>query len=159
MKLVELIESTMSAEDAYHYALEDIKGRWPEGEAIIATSHKWAYEYAKNIIKDRFPEGEAVIAASPTWSVVYANEVIKGRFPEGESRIANSPNWSVAYASNVMSKWPEGDTEFPKKLLIDERFIIDYPTKYETFVKGYFKDNTILINKWLRYAKNVRDMK
>lgn len=29
---------------------------------------------------------------------------------------------------------------------------------YDDFVKQYFKDNTVLMNKWLRYAKNVREM-
>ena len=29
---------------------------------------------------------------------------------------------------------------------------------YDDFVKRYFKNNTVLMNKWLRYAKNVREM-
>jgi hypothetical protein len=29
---------------------------------------------------------------------------------------------------------------------------------YNKFVKQHFKDNTVLMNKWLRYAKNVREM-
>jgi hypothetical protein len=29
---------------------------------------------------------------------------------------------------------------------------------YDDFVKLYFKNNTVLMNKWLRYAKNVREM-
>jgi hypothetical protein len=29
---------------------------------------------------------------------------------------------------------------------------------YDTFVKHYFKGNTILMNKWLRYAQNIREL-
>lgn len=29
---------------------------------------------------------------------------------------------------------------------------------YDKFIKDYFKDNTILMNKWLRYAQNMRSM-
>jgi hypothetical protein len=29
---------------------------------------------------------------------------------------------------------------------------------YDDFVRHYFKDNTVLMNKWLRYAENIRSM-
>lgn len=41
--------------------------------------------------------------------------------------------------------------------LADENFI-KQPTAYENYLKKQFKDNTIMQNKWLRYAENVRSM-
>lgn len=41
--------------------------------------------------------------------------------------------------------------------LADEKFIRQ-PTVYENYLKKQFKDNTIMQNKWMRYAENVRSM-
>jgi hypothetical protein len=41
--------------------------------------------------------------------------------------------------------------------LADENFI-KQPTAYENYLKKQFKDNTIMQNKWSRYAENVRSM-
>lgn len=45
-----------------------------------------------------------------------------------------------------------------KQVLSSSNFIINSPEGYTKFVKHYFKDNTVLMNKWLRYAENVREM-
>lgn len=46
-----------------------------------------------------------------------------------------------------------------KKVLTSEEFILDWHERlYDQFVQEYFKNNSILMNKWLRYAKNIRDM-
>jgi hypothetical protein len=51
---------------AFNYAKYVLKGRFPEGEAAIATDDTYyAYEYARDVIGGRFPEGEAVIATDP----------------------------------------------------------------------------------------------
>jgi hypothetical protein len=42
-----------TSKDAYYYARNVIKGRWLEGEPIIATDFMWAYWYACDIIKGR----------------------------------------------------------------------------------------------------------
>ena len=78
---------------ALYYATKLIKGRFPEGEAAIATNPIASYKYATEVIKGRFPEGEAVIATSPGYAgyaVDYAINVIKGRWPEAEEAIARS---------------------------------------------------------------------
>ena len=78
---------------ALYYATQLIKGRFPEGEAAIATDPIASYKYATEVIKGRFPEGEAVIATSPggaTYAVDYAINVIKGRWPEAEEAIARA---------------------------------------------------------------------
>jgi len=84
------------------YARHVLKGRFPEGEAVIAASAYWAYEYARLVLKDRFPESEAVIAASALWAYYYALDVLKGRFPESEAVIAASAEWAYWYARDVI---------------------------------------------------------
>jgi hypothetical protein len=52
-----------------------------------------ALYYATKLIKGRFPEGEAAIATSPgcaAYAVDYAINVIKGRWPEAEEAIARA---------------------------------------------------------------------
>ena len=41
-----------------------IKGRFTEGEPVVATDAKYAYYYAIYIIKGRWPEAEELIANS-----------------------------------------------------------------------------------------------
>ena len=36
---------------AYLYATEVVEGRWPPGEAAIATRHELAYRYAKEVLR------------------------------------------------------------------------------------------------------------
>jgi hypothetical protein len=78
------VNDIQTAKNAYLYARDVIKGRWVEGEPIIATDPGWAYMYARYIIKARFPEGEKAIANHPEYVYWYARDVIKGRFLEGE---------------------------------------------------------------------------
>jgi hypothetical protein len=148
----------MTPSDAYQYALNVVKGRFPEGESAIATDPTWSYYYAKNVIQGRFPEGESAIATNSDWAYNYAKNVIRNRWPDGEAIIATSPKWVYRYAWNIISRCPDGDPELPKKLLADEHFIINNVDKYTQFVKGYFNDNSVMINKWLRYAENIRSL-
>ena len=53
-----------TAEDAYNYACDVIKGRWEEGESIIATDNEYAYWYARDVIESRWKEGELIIMFS-----------------------------------------------------------------------------------------------
>lgn len=42
------------------------------------------------------------------------------------------------------------------KLVLTDAFFIKRSTnEYIEFVKKYFKNNTLLMNKWIRYAKNI----
>jgi hypothetical protein len=45
-----------------------------------------------------------------------------------------------------------------KEVLSHELFIKRYKVSYDKFVKNYFKDNSIMVNKWLRYAENIRSI-
>ena len=46
---------------AYMYALDVIKGPWPEAEPYIMKNAYWAYMYARVILKKRWPEAEKSI--------------------------------------------------------------------------------------------------
>jgi hypothetical protein len=56
---------------AYKYALDVIKSRWTEAEAVIATSPCWSCWYAIEVIGSRWPEAEWVIAAEREHANVY----------------------------------------------------------------------------------------
>lgn len=80
----------MDAIQAYKYAANVVKGRWLEGEPIIAKDAYISIFYAKNVIGGRFLEGEKAIAKNGQYAYFYAENVIKGRWPEGEEAILNS---------------------------------------------------------------------
>lgn len=40
---------------------------------------------------------------------------------------------------------------------LTEKQFVKWDFVYDKFVKIYFKDNTLLMNKWLRYAKGIRE--
>jgi hypothetical protein len=67
--------------NAYYYAKDVIGGRFPEGEAAIATDPRWAHEYARDVIRGRWPEGEAAIATGPD---PYYTLAYLGLFPEAK---------------------------------------------------------------------------
>jgi hypothetical protein len=45
-----------------------------------------------------------------------------------------------------------------KQVLTDELLIKNQSKMYSNIVKHYFKDNSVLMNKWLRYADNIRSL-
>lgn len=46
-----------------------------------------------------------------------------------------------------------------KAALTEPMFVDQEPELYSQIVHKYFKGNSIMINKWLRYAQNMRDIK
>jgi hypothetical protein len=56
-----------------------------------------AHRYAEYVIRGRFPEGEAAIATVPAPAYYYARDIIGGRFPEGEAAIAKDPPYAELY--------------------------------------------------------------
>jgi len=72
-ELVSLAADAMTAKEAFYYAREVVKGRWPEAEKVIAADPKWAFYYASEVIKERWPEAEAIITSDPDWLNYYAN--------------------------------------------------------------------------------------
>ena len=107
---IEKILQTGDAAIIFGYAKDVIKGRWPEGETVIASDPRWAYKYAKYVIKGRWPEGEKAIASDPDWAYKYATEVIQGRWLEGEKAIASNPMLAYQYAYWVINgRFPEAE--------------------------------------------------
>ena len=111
MKLSQLYEdqhpdpAKMTPEEAFRYAHDVIKDRWPEGEEIIKKDPECAYFYALNVIQDRWPEGEEIIKKDPYWAYYYARFVIKDRWPEGEEAIKKDPYWWKKYQKDVLLPW------------------------------------------------------
>lgn len=81
---------TNESEDIYDYAFSIIRGRWPEGEEILASDPYYSYKYAREIIKGRWIKGEAAIASNADYAFRYARDVINERFPKGEPEIMAS---------------------------------------------------------------------
>jgi hypothetical protein len=96
---------------AYHYAKNVIKGRFSQGEPIIATSPEYAYLYACDVIKGRWEQAEPIIATDPYYALWYANDVIKGRFELAEPVIAANDCWACRYASYIIQgRWEQAES-------------------------------------------------
>lgn len=97
------------------YAAFAFKGRWPEAEATIASDPEGASTYARYVINGPWPAGEPAIAKDSWWAYLYARERIKGRFPAGEPAIATDPDKSFHYAWVILKgRWPEGEPAIAK---------------------------------------------
>ena len=82
---------------AYDYAMDVIKGRWPEGEEAISKEPAYAYYYIKDFIKGRWPEGEEAISKDSQWAYFYARDIIEDRWPEGEEAISKNKDLWAKY--------------------------------------------------------------
>ena len=97
---------------AFEYAMDEVQGPFPDGEAIIATSPMWSYYYAKDVLWGPFPLGEKAIAQNGEYAYFYALDVLKARFPAGDAIIANTPQRAPHYAAWLKRNDPEGYEEF-----------------------------------------------
>jgi sarcosine oxidase delta subunit len=86
----------------------------PPTKKELTTAH-WAFNYARYNIKGRFPEGEAAIATDPYVAYVYARDVLKGRFPEAEASIATHPYCANQY----LIEFPQAKLEWAMNGWID----------------------------------------
>ena len=86
----------------------------PPTEKELTTPH-WAFNYARYDMKGRFPEGEAALATDPKWAHFYARDVLKGRFPEAESVIATH-EWA---ADQYLREFPQARLEWVMNGWID----------------------------------------
>ena len=81
-----------------------------EYKRVFAKSPYYAYMFAINILKGRFPEGEAAIATHPKWATAYADRILLRRFPEAEPTILKNPKWAFFYAKDVLKqRWIEAE--------------------------------------------------
>jgi hypothetical protein len=77
-----LLSSTHNQSKAVWYAVNVLKGRWPEMEQKIKKSAKSSVEYARDVIKGRWEEAESCISKNEKYLSVYGVEVIKGKLPD-----------------------------------------------------------------------------
>lgn len=84
---------------AISYARTIIKGRWPELEHRLLEDKdpEAILKYANLVVRGRFIEGERILASNPPTAVIYARQVLKGRFPMGERQIRQDKNSAMLY--------------------------------------------------------------
>lgn len=68
--------------------------------------------------------------------------------PELQKRLVDWNGMCITYFKDPVK-------EVVKTALTKDNFIKYWPAAYKQFVTEYFKDNSILMNKWLRYADNM----
>lgn len=105
------LDTRTKAIQAFMYAKEVIKGRWPEGEAAILRDPGTSVRYARDIIKGRWPEAEAIIATDRGAAAAYAGQVIKGRWPEVEATLLADPEYAESYADQLTRERRPEDLE------------------------------------------------
>jgi hypothetical protein len=85
-----------SAHRLYYNALYN-KKRLKFAEPKIAKDPHWAYMYALELIKGPWPEAEPYIMKHPFWAYRYAIFLLKKRWPEAEPYIKNGDIRSWGY--------------------------------------------------------------
>jgi hypothetical protein len=65
---------------------------------------------------------------------------------------------AVTQYGGIVCMFQHPTKEAVKVALVEPKWISSDDETYEEFVEEYFKNNTILMNKWLRYAQNIRDL-
>ena len=95
---------------ALGYAQSIIQDRWPEAEPYILQNRDDAFIYAKYVIQGRWPEYEETMGDNPIDLLDYCSEVIRGRLPEKEHIMLKSPEWAAFYARTIIKdRWPEAE--------------------------------------------------
>jgi hypothetical protein len=73
------------------------KKRLKFAEPVIAKVPHWAYMYAMDVIKGPWPEAEPYIMKNAYWAYMYARVILKQRWPEAEPYIKNGDIRSWGY--------------------------------------------------------------
>jgi len=104
---------------ARNYAIDVIKGRWPEMERYFAKDKGLAVTYMMKLIDGEWPAfKQEILKNRDDWTAILYAEFSKKRFVEAEEFIlqANS-GMIVRYATGVLERrWPEAEP----KLLADK---------------------------------------
>jgi hypothetical protein len=75
---------------AVKYAVDLIKGPWIEAESYILMNASSAYIYARDILKRRWAAAEPIIIAEEKEVYEYAKDLVKGRWQEAEKNIKSN---------------------------------------------------------------------
>ena len=103
-----------SSKYSYFYAKDILKGRFQDGEKLIATNVSYACSYACYVLNGPFPLGEKIIATSAYNSLYYAINALEGPFPLGEPAIATDAYFAYRYAMDVL----RGRFELGEKIIL-----------------------------------------
>ena len=68
-------EALKSAESAYCYANDILKGRFEKGEDIISKDARYSYYYARDVLNSRFEKGEDIISKDVDCSILYKHNI------------------------------------------------------------------------------------
>ena len=102
-------------DSAIQYAVDVIRGRWPEAESSIMNNPYAAVKYAVYVIKGRWPEAESNIIKDPYAAVEYAIKILKRRWPEAESSFMEMPYSAMSYVRDILKRrWPEAESNIMK---------------------------------------------
>ncbi|MCK9369786.1 hypothetical protein M0R04_07770 [Candidatus Dojkabacteria bacterium] len=87
-------------------------------------------------------------------AAVHRNPIVIRHLPDSSevvqlSAIADLQGWAIQFIHNPTTK-------VLLTALKDLKFIKD-EEEYETFIKQYFANNTLLMKKWLRYGQAMRE--
>lgn len=95
--------------EAYYYAADILGGRFPEGEAAIATEALPSLWYAQFVLSGPFPAGEDAISEKGHRAFIYATHILHSRFPAGEPAIAADDYYAPLYKNFFNIQTPFGD--------------------------------------------------
>ena len=111
---------------AFHYALNVLRGPWPEGEAIIATHGFFSYQYALEVLGGRFLAGEPAVIQDKH-IIAYAKHIIRGRWPEAEKYLLQRPAAAHRYAVEIVqARWQEAEPHIARSPAKDY-YLRDFP--------------------------------
>lgn len=80
---------------------QQVKGRWPEAEKLLARDALNAYVYAKDVIKGRWLEAEPTILKEPRVLHMYVANIVRDRWPEAEPVIIKTISMAIEYARHL----------------------------------------------------------
>lgn len=96
------------------FAKNILKGRFIDGEPIIAREAWVSYHYAREVVNGRFEAGEKAIATSAIASYNYATEVIRKPFELGHEAMKKDPVIWCWYSGNILHTFLSNDA-FPEE--------------------------------------------
>lgn len=136
MKLLDLIENEKLTYSEYRDSIPGFNR--PTLVHMLNNSH---------VVDDDF----IYDASSPNaWGINILRDINRPLSPDLQKRLIARNTMAITSINNP-------DKLIVSKSLTDPEFI-QFKVTYDDFVKEYFKDNSVLMNKWLRYADNIREM-
>lgn len=106
-----------------------------------------------DIINDQDDDFIYSASGSNAYGLSILEKIIRPISIKLQNRLMKRKN-GVFVISSIRNFSKDGLTQ----VLTDEDIINNFPGTYQSFVKKQFANNIVLMNKWLRYAENIRGM-